>query len=241
MEIGFNSMIIENDMKFTSKILTTALLCVTAAVSLPSCMKDNKSEEIFTGLVTVEPNESGTRFQINDSTSLISTNFEYKGKRTVRGLMNFSIVENVENSRSMVNKYVKVYALDTMLTKKPSIDCGVDNARVYGKDEIAIIDDWVTTGEDGYLSLRFRIGISSSSTPHMISLVDVGKDANGHNFELRHSANGDGIGQLIDGLVAFDLNELAPADRSPLKVNLKWEGFQGPEYATMKLTFRKKE
>lgn len=204
-------------------------------------MKDNKADEIFTGLVTVEPNESGTRFQLNDSTSLISTNFDYKGKRTVRGLLNFSIVENVENSRSITNKYVKVYALDTILTKKPAIDCGVDNPRVYGKDKIAIVDNWVNSGEDGYLTLRFRIGISNPSSKHMISLVNVGKDMNGYNFELRHSANGDGIAQFVDGIIAFDLNELAPEDRSHVKVNLKWEGFNGPENASMKLTFRKKE
>lgn len=239
-EIGFNSTIKEKDMKFTSKILTTALLCATAAVSLPSCMKDNKADEIFTGLVTVEPNESGTRFQLNDSTSLISTNFDYKGKRTVRGLLNFSIVENVENSRSMVNKYVKVYALDTILTKKPAVDCGVDNPRVYGKDQIAIVNDWVNSGEDGYLTLRFRIGISNLNSSHMISLVNLGKDMNGYNFEFRHAANGDGIGQLVDGIIAFDLNELAPVDRSPVKLNIKWEGFNGPENASVKLTFRKK-
>lgn len=227
----------------TRRILTLALICASAMLSLQSCLKHDDSDDLYTALVTIESSEAGTAIQLNDSTVINPTNLKsnlYNGK-AVRALVNFSVddVKLLDKSRFDA----KILTVDTIRTKKAVPDLGALNDREYGNDRLEIVNDWVCIGEDGYLTLRVRTFRSSASKDHYVNLVRVENEKDGdkeYTFELRHNASGDIYGYESDGLIAFDLNDLVPEDRSPVTLHLKWAGFTEEKSANCKLTFRKK-
>lgn len=212
---------------------------ILLAASVQSCTKDNKYKPAFSAIVTVQPEAECVVLQLNDSVTLNATNLKPEAFTKVnRAMVSFSFVEE-EPDFTKLNHDVTLYAIDTILTKLPSPDLGVDNDAKYGTDKLEIIDDWVTIGEDGYLNLRVRTMSAYHTAKHVISLVHVDDAELPNTYEIRHDAHGDNFGQYIDGLVAFDLNSLCPADRSPVTLHLKWEGFERSRTADCKLTFRK--
>lgn len=235
-------------MKISLKTLSLTLVTFGAFLLLSSCNKDEftpvkpvrplKPTRLVTALVTYQDYESGVLMQLDDSTSLSPSNLEpglYDNK-TVRALVRYfkekSDVVGDENS-------VKVFAIDTIRTKPASEDMAELNDSYYGRDKLEIVKDWVTIGEDGYLTLKVRTHRGNRSAIHSVYLVKKGKEDGKYNFELRHDADGDVYGRETDGLIAFDLNELAPADRSPVTLHLTWDGFHGARNADFELTFRK--
>lgn len=225
------------------KSLIAALICASAMLSLQSCLKHDDSDDLYTALVTIESSEAGTAIQLNDSTVIRPTNLKnnlYSGK-TVRALINFSVDDVKLLDKSEFD--AKVFTIDTIRTKKAVPDLGELNDREYGNDRIEIVNDWVCIGEDGYLTLRVRTFRSNASKDHYVNLVRVENEKDGekeYTFELRHNASGDIYGYESDGLIAFDLNDLAPEDRSPVTLHLRWAGFTENKNANCKLTFRKK-
>lgn len=224
------------------KLFTLALISASALFTLQSCLKDNASDRIYTALVTVDSNEAGTTLQLNDSTVIRPTNMKpnlYGGK-SVRALLDFTVDDVSVLSHDTFD--AKVMLLDTIRTKKPVPDLGELNDKKYGNDRIEIVNDWVSIGEDGYLTLRIRTHRSDASKIHYVNLVRIENEKDGdkeYTFELRHNASGDLYGYQSDGLIAFDLNDLAPADHSPVTLHLKWSGFHEEKTANCKLTFRK--
>lgn len=230
-------------MKKKLNILSFAFAALLSIFLIVSCdLNDNYSRDpmFFTALVTYEDSESGVRLQLDDSTSLVTSNLKpglYDNK-TVRALIQYYR----ENSSSAVKEEntITVVAVDTIRTKPASQDMGELNDSYYGTDKLEIIRDWVTIGEDGYLTLIVRTHRGCQSAVHSVYLVNKGEENGKYNFELRHDADGDVYGMETDGLISFNLNELAPEDRSPVTLHLTWEGFYETKSADFKLTFRKK-
>lgn len=230
------------DMKNSRKFLGLALACATL-LSFQSCNKRNESDRMYTALVTIESDAAGTRIQLNDSTVINPTNLKsnlYNGK-AVRALTNFTVEDVSYLSKDKFD--AKIVLIDTIRTKKPVVDLGEEmNIKEYGNDRLEVINDWVCIGEDGYLTLRIRTYRGDASKLHYINLMRVENEKDGENeytYEIRHNASGDLYGYQTDGLVAFDLNELAPADHSPVILHLRWAGFTENKTANCKLTFRK--
>lgn len=227
-------------MKKRLNILSFAVAALISTVLVESC-SDNHSPEhmLFTALVTYEDLESGVRLQLDDSTSLVASNLKpglYDNK-TVRALVRY--FEATSEPAEKEEKQITVVAVDTIRTKPASKDMGELNDSYYGTDKLEIIRDWVTIGEDGYLTLMVRTHRGSQSAVHSVHLVNKGEENGKYNFELRHDADGDIYGMETDGLISFNLNELAPEDRSPVTLHLTWEGFYEKKNADFKLTFRK--
>lgn len=224
-------------MKKTSKILTLflALAAFGPLMLLSSCNKGDNINPV-TALVTYQDDESGVLLQLDDNTSLRPTNLkpglcDYK---TVRALVSFAM-DNTETEKNAV----KVFAVDTIRTKASSPDMGELNDSFYGKDKLEIVKDWVTIGEDGYLTLNVCTHRGSPSAVHSVYLVRKNVEDGKYEFELRHNADGDIYGIETNGLIAFNLNELAPEDHSPITLHLSWEGFYEKRSADFRLTFRK--
>lgn len=218
-------------MKFIDRILALSIIGASI-IALQSCNKDNINDRLYTALVTYEADEDGVRLQLNDSTTLIPTNVKpslFKGKK-VRALIDYTIEEG---------QNVKVHTIDSIRTKLPAKDLGEDNDKTYGIDRLEIVNDWVTVAEDGYLTLRIRTHRGSVGAIHYINLVSKGVKDGVYEYELRHDASGDIYGYQADALIAFDLNELAPEDHSPVKLHLKWAGFNTNKDISCNLTFRK--
>ena len=73
-------------------------------------------------------------------------------------------------------------------------------------DPITVISDWMTTLEDGFLTIHYDIP-SNGKTSHHFSLYSSSND---HVFRLIHDANGDIQGELKDGLICFDVSSQLP-------------------------------
>ena len=73
-------------------------------------------------------------------------------------------------------------------------------------DPVGILMDWITSLEDGFLTLHYSIR-ASGSVKHDFSLYP-GADSN--TYRLVHEANGDNKGSLTDGIVCFDVSGVLP-------------------------------
>lgn len=226
-------------MKISTKI-RTLLLVLASIMTLSSCNHrgDYNPLSLVTALVTYEDLESGVQLQLDDNTSLKPSNLQpgLYNHKTVRALVRY-VVDAEDNSSE--NNVVKVIAVDTIRTKAPSEDMGDQNDVLYGNDKLEIINEWVTIAEDGYLTLMVRTHRGNSTARHSVFLVRKGGKDGQYDFELRHDADGDIYGIESDGLIAFDLNDLAPEDRSPVTLHLTWDGFYETRNVDFKLTFRK--
>lgn len=221
-----------------TKHLKTILSIAALILALTSCKKHNQ-ERLYLALVTIESTETGVNIQLNDSTALRPVGMNpsaFKGK-SLRALINYI----KDTSEGALENDIKLVAIDTIRTKRAEPDLAEANDEVYGTDHIEIVKDWVTVGEDGFLTLCIRTYRDDPNISHYVHLVDKGIKDGKHCFELRHNAMEDDAYYLADGLIAFNLNDLAPEDRSPITLSLSWDGFSGPKKADMKLTFRKKD
>ena len=73
-------------------------------------------------------------------------------------------------------------------------------------DPVDILMDWITSLEDGFLTLHYSVR-ASGSVKHEFSLYP-GEES--HTYRLVHDANGDGKGELTDGIVCFDVSGVLP-------------------------------
>lgn len=213
-----------------SRQLLYSFLGLGALLALPSCLDDNDSFEQRspTAIVTVCPSsDGGFMMQLNDSVRLKPSNMKASpfGEKEVRALVNYR--ETGETASDGLLRTVEVSWLDSIRTKLPVESADEQNDRLYGKDPIEIVRDWVTVAEDGYLTLRVRTLWGAPGSMHVINLL-TGTDANDANvLELRHDAKGDTGGRWGDALIAFNLNGLRKTDSDTVKFRLRWKSFEG--------------
>lgn len=223
-------------MKF--KFLYLIGLAMAAAPMLQSCSdNDDSSLNSYTALVTVVPvSDNSFEMNLTNTVKLIPTNLKaspFKNKE-VRALVNYTYDDETESPL----RNVSINWMDSIRTKMPVIDKGVDNDALYGKDCIEIVKDWVTIAEDGYLTLRVRTKWGSPGVKHEVNLLSGGNPEDPYEFELRHNANGDTFGEIGDALIAFNLNQLITTNDPVVKIKIKWESFSGPKSTEFDLTTR---
>lgn len=223
-------------MKF--KFLYLIGLAMATAPMLQSCSDDDDSSlNSYTALVTVVPvSDNSFEMNLTNTVKLIPTNLKaspFKDKE-VRALVNYTYDDETESPL----RNVSINWMDSIRTKMPVLDKGVDNDALYGKDCIEIVKDWVTIAEDGYLTLRVRTKWGSPGVKHEVNLLSGGNPEDPYEFELRHNANGDTFGEIGDALIAFNLNQLITTNDPVVKIKIKWESFSGPKSTEFDLTTR---
>lgn len=158
------------------------------------------------------------------------------GDKEVRALVNYTD----EGSRGDARN-VHINWMDSIRTKKPVPDLGIENDAKYGNDPIEIVNDWVTIAEDGYLTLRIRTLWGILNNKHNINLLTGVNPDNPYEVELRHDANGDTGDSMGDALIAFNLNDLPQNDGQNVKLKLNWKSFSGPKTTEFELYLRTPE
>lgn len=222
--------------------LTTFVLgFLLLSVTLSSCTNDDDNMTLLqpTALVTVRPTDSGAfTLQLDNNTILYPSNMKNSpfGDKEVRALVNYTDEENRGDTRN-----VHINWIDSIRTKKPVPDLGIENDNKYGNDAIEIVKDWVTIAEDGYLTLRIRTQWGMTNNKHYINLLTGVNPENPYEFELRHDANGDIGGSMGDALIAFNLNDLSGKEEQNVKLKLNWKSFSGPKSTEFDLYLRPKE
>lgn len=222
-------------------LTTFALGTLLLGGTLSSCTNDDDNMTLLqpTALVTVRPTDSGAfTLQLDNTTVLYPSNMKSSpfGNKEVRALVNYTDEGERGDARS-----VHINWIDSIRTKKPVTDLGIENYERYGNDAIEIVKDWVTIAEDGYLTLRIRTLWGMANNKHYINLLTGGNPEDPYEVELRHDANGDTGGSMGDALIAFNLNDLPGKDGQDVKLKLNWKSFSGPKSAEFELYLRSKE
>ena len=73
-------------------------------------------------------------------------------------------------------------------------------------DPVNVVTDWITTLEDGFLTIHYSV-YASGSVQHTFSLYPT---ASPYGYRLFHDAHGDTGGSLTDGIICFPVGALLP-------------------------------
>ncbi len=219
------------------KTAKTFVIATAAMLSLPffqSCDRhDTPDYSILypNAIVTVKPiDDKAFYLQLDDKTALlpVGTGKLPYGDKEVRAFVNFTYTDMPQDADK--DKYegaVKINWLDSLLTKQPKADMGAENDKLYGKDPVEIMNNWMTVVEDGYITLNFMTVWGNRNTSHEVNLLTGGNPDDPYEVEFRHNAFGDVNGQRGNGIVAFSLKDLPDTGGETVKLTLKWMSFSG--------------
>ena len=111
--------------------------------------------------------------------------------------------------RYVVEPLIADFCTDAILVEWASpLDVGEIRYDMQARsgDPVDILMDWITSLEDGFLTLHYSIR-ASGSVKHDFSIYP---GAEPNTYRLVHEANGDTKGSLIDGIVCFDVSGVLP-------------------------------
>lgn len=180
----------------------------------------------YSAIVTVKQNASGSVFfQLDDETRLFPTNYAqpYNGmQRIMCGLRVYR-----QNS-------CDVLWMD-FLEKGEFVKAG--NAESDGAD---ILSDWMTSVEDGFLTVHYSAWWGEGDVEHTLRLVSGKNPDNPYELWFCHGSNGDASSRKADALVYFDINSLPSTGGDYVPLTLKWQNCAG-EIATKNFRFRSRQ
>lgn len=182
--------------------------------------QDAAAIQEFRAIVTVKQDESGTiYFQLDDNTVLFPYNYNmpYNGmERIICGLA----VANGANECHV--QWMDFLEKGDISYTQDAIDDGLD-----------IIDDWMTSVEDGFLTIHYNAWWGNGTNPHLLL---VKPSANTYELTIVHQMNGDEPLEKADALVYFDINDILPDTEGTYKdLTIKWKSIEG---AAKSKTFR---
>ena len=95
------------------------------------------------------------------------------------------------------------------------------------KDVLDVIDDWMTSVEDGYLTVHYNTWWGSAGVQHSFQLLTGTDPSNPYSLVLLQDAHGDLMEEKSDGLVCFDINSLPDTEGEYIPLSLKWKTLEG--------------
>lgn len=198
------------------------LLLSSFVGAMTSCSPDNdydNSTLYANAVVTVKPHNGKITLQLDNTTALTPTNINSVTlKKEVRALANLKDVDKA-------NKTVFVNWIDTILTKPVATNYALKNDSAYGTDPVELVNSFETVAEDGYLTLRFRT-LWAGGKQHSVNLVHRTDANTPYLLDFMHNANGETVGQVKDGLVAFRLPDAFNQANDTITITLRWKSFQ---------------
>ena len=169
----------------------------------------------YMAILTVKKTPGDTvYFQLNDSTTIYASNYQ----------RSFTRMERVFCDITVTNKPVGRFNYKGSINWIESLDEGVltADASVPGSDGLEILDDWMTSVEDGYLTLHYSTWWGTNPVQHGFYLVTGANPSDPYEVELRHNANGDKKDEQGDSLICFDINSLPDTGGQYKTLTLKW-------------------
>lgn len=168
----------------------------------------------FTAIVTVHKSPADTvYFQVDDTTRLFPVNYQdgYKGlERIVCGITVYS---------SMVPNYGN----KTIVEWYDQLDKGAfSTSRPAGNDGLDIISDWMTSCEDGFLTLHYSTWWGAGNVQHDFTVVAGQNPSDPYELQLVHDAKGTQKSNAGESIIYFDINALPDTGDSYKTLTLKW-------------------
>lgn len=210
-----------HSLKFFLPVLSVAALMAV------SC-KQQQTSYVMEATVTVKPDDGVQTcyLQLDDNTALKPTNSGFQTnpyKKEVRAhcmLTDYGQLEQPSGS-PYTWRSVAINAIDTILTKNP-----VPAGGSYGDDPVRIINSWMTSFEDGYITLLFEGFWSTRGITHTINLAQTDEPL---VYELKHNSNGDNQEPLYAArnLVAFDMHDMPVPNSDEYDVTINYVSVYG--------------
>lgn len=168
----------------------------------------------YTAIVTVKQESSGQVFlQLDDETRLYPTRYPEPFTRECRIICGLSWWSGSSSCNLQWMDYLQEGA--------------VQDGPAREGDPVDILDDWMTSAEDGYLTLHYSTFWGYGSVPHTLKLITGENPEDPYEVRLEHQSNGDAALEKADALIYFDLSSLPPTGGSKRKLTLKWNGSDG--------------
>ena len=182
----------------------------------------------YSAIVTVKQNSAGSVFfQLDDDTRLFPTNYSqpYNGmQRIMCGL------------REYRQNRCDILWMD-FLEKGELVEAADWNGESDGAD---ILSDWMTSVEDGFLTVHYSAWWGEGDVEHTLRLVSGKNPDTPYELWFCHDSNGDTSSGKGDALVYFDIDSLPSTGGDYVILTLKWQNCAG-ELATKNFRFRSRQ
>ena len=168
----------------------------------------------YTAIVTVKRDASGRiGLQLDDETLLYPSNYTEPFTRQCRIICGLSWWEGSKQCTLQWMDYLQ--------------EGPVQGSSAQEGDGVDIVEDWMTSVEDGYLTLHYSTFWGDGSIAHTLFLVSGENPDDPYEVRLIHLNNGDAALEEGDALIYFDLAGLPPTGDSGQPLTLKWKNGAG--------------
>ena len=168
----------------------------------------------YTAIVTVKRDATGRiGLQLDDDTLLYPVNYTEPFTRQCRIICGLSWWEGSNECSLQWMDYLQ--------------EGPVQGSSAQEGDGVDILDDWMTSVEDGYLTLHYSTFWGDGSIAHTLFLVPGGNPDDPYEVRLIHLNNGDAALEEGDALIYFDLAGLPPTGDNGQMLTLKWKNGAG--------------
>lgn len=223
--------------------LILLLTFVGLATTMQSCLDDDGDKhERYLAVATVYPQaDGGFLLAITESQVVKPSNVTESpyGDKKARVLTEYYF-EPSDPANSSTKEYVHICWMNEILSKAPVAAEGEFKDK-YGYEPIAIVEDWLTIAEDGYLTLHLRTDSDIPGIKHEMNLAVGDITQSPIELTLCHSTKGVSKerSQYADGPIAFPLEEtLADLAGQTVKLKLNWNSYDGEKSREFELKIR---
>ena len=181
----------------------------------------------FTAIVTVKQEPGGSPFfQLDPETCLFPTNYQepFTGER--RLICGLSVWP--KDNRCWI------HWMDFLQ------EGAVQAAPAGEGDGADVLEDWMTSVEDGYLTVHYETYWGDGSVPHTLLLVTGENPEDPYQVRLVHLRNGDAAQSPADALIYFNLETLPSTGGGYLPLTLIWKTGAG-QTASKSFLFRSRQ
>lgn len=173
----------------------------------------------YMAIVTVKQAPDKTvYFQLNDSTTVFPRNYQTGFTRMERVICEAMVWTNTQDSP---------YPYTCDVEWIDSIEEGEVLTNTFHSDPIDVFDDWMTSVEDGFLTVHYNVWWGLTPIAHRFCVVTGTNPDDPYELVLKHDASGDAMEEKADGLVYFDINSLPSTEGQYKILTLKWNTLGG--------------
>ena len=185
----------------------------------------------YMAIVTVKKSASGAVFfQLNDDVTVYPSNYQDSYTHMER-LFCDAMVSPVPTG--IYNYTCTVQWAEPI--EEGTVTPGAEPQWNGVQDVLDVIDDWMTTVEDGYLTVHYDTWWGSAGVQHAFRLLTGTDPDNPYSLVLLQDSKGDAMEEKSDGLVCFDINSLPDTGGEYIPLSLKWKSLEGK---VLERTFR---
>ncbi len=199
--------------------------------SMPPATDNVGPEKSYTAIVTVKQNEKGAiYFQLDENKRLFPQNYEhpFTGLRRV-----ICELQETDGNRCRIlwmeflEQEIMTSGMISGPDSAPYDDPPPGGPYDFPQDPLDILEDWMTSVEDGFLTLHYSTWWGDGSVAHAFLLIRGTNPEDPYEVVLSHDRKSDASLEKADALICFDINDLPSTEGQYVNLRLKWIDCEG--------------